>query len=297
VIALSSSFAVACPVDERSLAPIQVVIGSGGDFGEAGSGGDAGGAGSNGDAGRGEGGNDSGGGGSAANGGAQMAGSAGKGGSAGSGGSGASGGAGKGGSASGAGGVAGKGGSAGVCGTGGAPEPRCPDLDLNGVPDCDETIVENPTFDTDADAWQAEENVATAWENADAHDNDESGSLLVENQIEEDRDGGSMLGVRQCFEASAGVFYRFAVEVKVPESAPATQGGFQLLAYDGVACAGTVVKGVSSSLVRGSGWNVTELTYPAPEGTQSIALRLVSVKPYRESPVEVLFDNVLVRTD
>lgn len=287
VIAMSSSVAVACPVDERALQPIQVVPTTGGSSGNNASG--AGEAGASGDAGQGDGGAEAGGGGtsgSSASGGSANAGSAGKGGSSGSGGS-----------SSPAGGNAGKAGSAGVCGTGGVPEQPCPDLDVNGVLDCEETLAQNATFDANADAWQADPSVATGWENADAHDNEDSGALALENQNEDDRDGGTILGVRQCLEATAGVFYRVAVEVSVPETAPATQGGFQLIVYDEPACAGSIVTSVSSNLVRGSGWNATELTYPAPAETQSIALRLISAKPYREPPVEILFDNVLVRTD
>ena len=274
----------ACAVDDRSLQGIAVwVAGSAGEVGvgatsgEAGdAGGDSGGdAGASGSAGTGTGGTGAIGG--------TAGGSSGKAGSAGS---------------APIGGSGGKSGAGGVCGCGGeGSPPRCPDIDGNHVLDCDETLAKNGSFDDDVSNWMNDSGVASSWRDIDSHDGDDSGSLALEIQTVADQDGNVMLGTRQCFSAAGGAVYYYGVEISVPESAEDYRAGFQLLIHDSPACSGQPVDKVDSNYIEGSSWSVAQITYLTPTSTKSIALRLIAIKPFRAEPVNVRFDNVLVRTD
>jgi hypothetical protein len=171
---------------------------------------------------------------------------------------------------------------------------RCPDLDGNFVFDCDETIAKNYAFDQDTSDWSTETNLVVTWQPIDADSHSDSGSLSVQDTFTSDIDGSLMLGARQCIPVSEQATYAFAVEVSVPDGATGTTAGFQLLVYNDDNCMGSLVDIASSDVVRGSSWNVVALTKLTPKFAKSVVMRLVSLKPYREAPNGVLFDNVLV---
>jgi hypothetical protein len=174
---------------------------------------------------------------------------------------------------------------------------RCPDIDGNRVLDCDETLVENATFDRDTAGWLNEDDSELFWDDADAHEMGESGSLVVENRLSVEQDGLVLLGARQCVPLTGGAVYHLAAEISVHDDTSDTQGGLQLLLYDGPDCSGAIIAAVASSFLRASDWNVTSLTYVTPTETASAALRLVVMKPFDAPARRVAFDNVLLRTD
>jgi hypothetical protein len=193
---------------------------------------------------------------------------------------------------------------AGACGcsgtgSGGCAPGRCPDLDGNTVLDCDETMIKNPSFDGSMQTqnWVADSDLELRWHADDAHGYATSGSLIVENQAEYDQDNESMLGARQCVPVTAGAIYHFASEISVPDDAGEGRGGIQITVYDVPACVGDIVEAFTTNTVKGSAWKVTQVTYIAPPLAKSLAMRLVAVKPFRDPPLAVSFDNVLVRTE
>jgi hypothetical protein len=281
ILAFSGPFALClllagCPVDDRSLTGLRVSIiggapgddgGEGGDLGQAGAG-DSGGGGAE-SGGSGNAGSTSGSSGSA---GASLGGTAGSSGNGGSG-------------------LAPEGGSAGSS----VVEP-CPDLDRNLVADCEETIARNPAFDVDVESWSSETGLELSWSESDARDKDDSGALAVENQTVDSQSGTTMIGARQCFSVLGGAAVSVAAEVSVLDESAQAQGGFQLIPYQGPSCAGMALAPVSSNLVNGSEWSVAERTYITTLATRSVAVRLIALKPFSDPPVQVLFDNVLVKT-
>jgi len=197
------------------------------------------------------------------------------------------------------GGTSGSGGSCGCGGTSGgagAPDLRCPDLDGNGVLDCDETLVKNAAFDKDTVGWSIETGSELAWENEDGWDHDDSGALGVTNQVVETIEGNSLTGARQCFPVSGAAVYTFAVQISMPDYAGETKAGMQLNLFDNDACAGELLDHPTTNWVKGSAWNVAQITYLTPAKAKSAMLRLVAMKPFRQAPVAVLFDNVLGHT-
>jgi hypothetical protein len=291
---------VGCPVDERALAPLPGLVFVGGQAGELGeAGADSGGVGGThmggGDAGE------------AASGQAGEPGVAGRGGS-GHGGAGASGGGAGATQAGGAGRAAGNGGTSGgsgcgssnaVCagqgGSGGMVVGRCPDLDADGVLDCDESVIQNATFDLNPDGWVPESNLDLTWSDVDATGQKDSGSLGAANQFEADLEGTLMVGAHQCLANVGGAVYHYYLQASVPSDAGGTQAGFQVIYYDNVQCTGTMLDVAASNVVDGPGWELASLTYLTPFGAKSASVRIVVLKPYRQAPVTTLFDNVLVR--
>lgn len=267
----------ACPLDDRELR--QLELGQIGGVSGASTGGD-GGQSDGGDAG------------------SESGGSSARGGSSMQGGSGGTRGGGSG--SSGESGNAGTSASGGSSGEDGGPPTRCPDLDFNGVLDCEETLVPNGNFESMALPWIAETEVVADWEDSDAHDVMDSGSLGVENQKNVDMAGPTMLGVRWCVSVNGSSVYRFAVEAMVPEEAENAQAGIQLIFHDGPLCTGNqpdLPKTSLSFITSGQGWRVAEITQLMAAEVKSVVVKLVSMKPFRDPPSRVFFDNILVKEE
>jgi len=195
------------------------------------------------------------------------------------------------------GGSGGSSGSGGTLGNAGAPaEGRCPDLDQNGVLDCDETVVKNASFDKDTAGWSLETGAELDWEDHDGWDHDDSGSLGVTNQVVETMDGNALTGARQCIPITGGTVYAFAAQISMPDYAGETVAGIQLNLFDSPGCTGTLLDHPETNWVKGSTWNVVQYTYLTQPTAVSAMVRLVAKKPFRQTPVAVLFDNVLFHT-
>jgi hypothetical protein len=167
---------------------------------------------------------------------------------------------------------------------------------VNGVLDCDETLAINPDFDSDVLPWIGETGIVLDMHETDAHGVTGSGALSVENQTDVDQSGSSLLAARQCVPILGGAVYNFAVEVSVPAESTNAQGGLILFFYDGAACTGNLTDSpITSNFVSVSEWTVAQKTYLTPASTESVMVRLVSQKMFRDPPRKVLYDNVLVR--
>jgi len=207
-----------------------------------------------------------------------------------------------GGHASGAGGIAGTG-TGGMCPSdlqnadAGENGGGCPDLDRDCVSDCEETLVENASFNRDTTGWFPDDNLNVGWSTNDTIGHPSSGVLGAENLFTADQEGSLMLGASQCVSIIGGLNYVFLAQVSVPSDAGDTDAGFQLLFYDTAQCTGERIDVTVSTLVNKSVWQVVSLAYRAPLAAKSVAMRLVVRKPYRQAPAAVLFDNVLVRPE
>ena len=195
----------------------------------------------------------------------------------------------------------GAGGSAGASSTGeagGTGDPGCPDLDDNHVADCDETLVDNASFDANLNGWHEETNALANWEHEDALDHDASGSATITNRtVYEDREGQVMRGLWQCIPANPGTAYQMLTQVRITGEEGQGWGGLNLWFYDGADCTGTVVTASTPLLGTTADWSLTETRAEAPENTQSMLVRLVVNKPYSAPAIAIDFDNVLIRED
>jgi hypothetical protein len=215
---------------------------------------------------------------------------------------GAGGGAGTGG---GAGGVPGTGGAAGhamggASGSGGASGATCPDLDADGVPDCRQTLVQNPGFDSTTAAWSPEAKSTAGWTSSDGTGNSASGAIAVTNvdtNLNDAPYGTTISGAFQCLTVAVGSCYQIDVQAFLPPGQGSGAAGFVLDEHITADCSqAPATSFISPQVVTPGSWQtISGTTTQIPLGVGSVAVRLVAVKPVAQPSQEALFDNVLVR--
>jgi hypothetical protein len=199
----------------------------------------------------------------------------------------------------------GTGGAAGPGGAGDGAAAGCPDLDRDGIPDCEQTLLANPSFDSSTSGWTAGPGSGASWTSLDGVGNPASGALVVTNRDTNPRDatnGAISAGAFQCIPVTTGVDYTVSVQVYLPAGQGAGWAGFVLDDYFSPDCSGSPVTlpflsaQVTAGVVGQVRWQaVSGTTTQTPLGVRSRAVRLVVVKPTAQISLEARFDNVLVR--
>lgn len=200
------------------------------------------------------------------------------------------------------GGDGGDGGSPGVSLPDGATPPisdggsGCAHVDAMGLPDCSQTLVTNADFNQNVSGWAPDPGSKATWTSLDSQNAKSSGSLLVENDNEEDLDGMTVEGVGQCIAVTPGTTYDFAASIVVPKGQDYGSGQISAWFYDKPTCAGFVdqayaVAGADST----AQWTAVSGSLIAPMTAQSVMVRLVAQKPFREPKFQAQFDAVRVR--
>lgn len=173
-----------------------------------------------------------------------------------------------------------------------------------------ESLAENPGFAKDADGWQEEPySIKLAWDENDADGTDGSGSLLVTNTMPGYTDGIAPGGGMQCLEAVPGATYLMAADVFVPEGQGQSavegegpfegQAGLSLLFWKGKDCndINPTLGNAQSNLVKDPGkWQHVEGVAIAPEGVESLSIRVLTIKSFKELRFSARFDNVLLQS-
>lgn len=195
-------------------------------------------------------------------------------------------------------------GMAGAAGSGGAsPGVRCPNINLNALPDCEETLVQNPTFETDDKLWQSDPNINLRWESAiDATNNTPSGSMSVELNLSNTNNSGTVTqSAWQCLPVVAGTRYDSGANAFIAGGQGEGMAGLTLWFYDGADCAPdpSNPNGIGLLSTRQSlkdavdQWLTVSLQATAPNGAKSVRVLLTVQKPWPQPALSVLFDNVL----
>jgi hypothetical protein len=188
--------------------------------------------------------------------------------------------------------------SGGTGGSGGGEPGDCPDLDRNAVADCEETLVLNPGFKSDASGWDEGADVLVHWDGSDGMDSGVSGSISVNNTASiEGRDVPAVRGVQQCIVASGGERYLFLTQVRVESGQSQGWGGINVWFFDQPGCKGDFTSTLTPLLGTTLGWSHTQVIAEAPSTARSMLVRLVVTKYFSAPPFAVEFDNVLVRPE
>jgi hypothetical protein len=202
-----------------------------------------------------------------------------------------------------------------------APLPVC---DYSGAVQAGcETLVSNPGFTKDISSWNPEDSsVNMKWTENDATSNKASGSLSVVNTLSGAADGIAARGAAQCLPTSKGKAYGFAGDMFIPDGQGAgldggvdggPDGGLDASIYTGVydataglsvifytseQCDGYTLANATSSLADMPGsWVHREGHAIAPDGANSMSVRLVTFKNFREFTFQAWFDNVLIQEE
>lgn len=187
------------------------------------------------------------------------------------------------------------------------PLPRCTYV-ANDVDAGCETLVKNPGFERNVASWSAEPVAVTeGWSNSDASDDPKSGSLVVMNlnysSDESAKDGTNGGGARQCITVTSGRTYDMAADIFIPMGQGAGfEGNYVSIAtlgvffYEDATCSGRTQKNFNLDLVEQTDeWVHVVGSTIAPKESQSMAVRLATLKPFRQVMFEARFDNVFVQ--
>jgi len=156
--------------------------------------------------------------------------------------------------------------------------------------------------------WTAEDvGLSEGWLNVDANGDRGSGSLVVTNlnfKSDDSAKGGTAGGgARQCISVISGMTYDLAADIFIPSGqGMGFQGDYTSVAalsvffYPDAACALQTEGNFTSDAVQDNNeWVHVEGSTTAPKDAQAMAVRLATLKPFRQYTFEAHFDNVFVR--
>jgi hypothetical protein len=177
-----------------------------------------------------------------------------------------------------------------------APAASCPDLDHNQTPDCQESLVMNPDLDSGLTGWVNDTLSSQRWvSDRDAQNNAASGALAVTNTTVVDANGSTMSGAQQCVAVTAGG-YRLIAEAFIAVGQGAGGASINVQFFDSADCTGGIRAPITTpEITETGGWRRIDGIVTAPGGAHSARIKLAVVKGFRAQPLEVLFDNVLLR--
>jgi hypothetical protein len=168
----------------------------------------------------------------------------------------------------------------------------CADLDTDGVPDCQVTLVQNATFTSDTSDWVPDANTELDWDSKNALDDQPSGSAKLTSKT-------PRASASQCVAVGADLFiiaYANAFVTASAEGGTPAQPELEVSIFDTDDCTGpgTILfdapptDGVDTWTVIQAG-NITSAT------TQSASIALVALAG-SNSEALAYFDNVMLKT-
>jgi hypothetical protein len=167
----------------------------------------------------------------------------------------------------------------------------CADLDTDGVPDCQVTLVQNPSFTSDTSDWVADSNTTLTWDMKNALDDLPSGSAKLSTTTP--RGSASQcvpLSGQQLVIAYADAF----VETNDATGTPA-QASLEISFFDAGDCQGASARYFDtppSSVL--DAWTVIQAGNTSSSTTQSVSIALVA-QSGSGSSVNAYFDNVMLK--
>lgn len=188
-------------------------------------------------------------------------------------------------------------GAAGMGGSGGAPfVSPCGDLNGNRVDDCEETLVKNSRFNSEAANWDPENNLEQHWDPTNATGGSGSGALLVSNNnVIAGLGLNTARASRQCLYAWGGQQFDVAARVLVKSGQGKGEAAVNVVFYAGDNCTGDVVDGATVGAVsQVDTWQAVAGRIAVPAASRSMYVRLLATKPYSQASLQALFDDVLV---
>ena len=177
-------------------------------------------------------------------------------------------------------------------GQGGSGIGPCGDGDHNGIDDCAESLVQNPSFDSNVTPWTSGE-----WNASNAGAASSSGSLLVVNDLPVIADTGfNLKAAEQCVQVTGDFMYRVAARVMIPPAQGAGFAGINLWIFANDGCQGTYVTGLSPALTQTTNaWTQLDAEFKMPTAARSMVVRLAATRPFAQEKLRVLFDDIVVK--
>jgi hypothetical protein len=175
----------------------------------------------------------------------------------------------------------------------------CIDLDEDGISDCDETLVQNATFNTDVDAWHADGSAELTWDERNAADDLPSGSAQLDatGTAASGAEGSATQSASQCSKVTGKHLITVYANTFV-DSDRLGLARIDVHFFDTHACTGdyTTTFSTPQPLDAASGkWLALKAGSVSGVDTKSVRVRLVVSRPLSEASVQARFDNVLLK--
>jgi len=168
----------------------------------------------------------------------------------------------------------------------------------SGVDDCGDTLLVNADFNRSLAGWVSGDAFGTiAWDPHDSQSARASGSVAVTNNYDVPDDGECTAVAAQCVPATPGARYAFGADVFIPRGQDYGAAALDVVFYDQEGCTGASQAAYTAATTDVVGrW----VRLPEPSAvwawttSKSMSVRLGAQKPFRNGPVEILFDAVRV---
>jgi len=160
------------------------------------------------------------------------------------------------------------------------------------------SLVVNPDFATSGSSWSPDFSMLASWTGAkDGNGDASSGALLVTNVVVADVDGTTQGGARQCVPVRPAIALSLSTQVFIPGGQNSTgSAGVEIDFYPTGDCTGPISGQFTSALIADTDtWKTIQGGTATPANAQTMAVRLVISKPFRNMALGAYFDNVLVK--
>lgn len=187
-----------------------------------------------------------------------------------------------------------EGGAAGDQGTDGEGLVEgCADLDTDGVPDCEVTLAQNPTFTSDVEGWKALGEAELNWQAENAFGDHPSGSAELTTDTE------MRASAYQCvpLEGAALVIAYASTFVDPGDDAEQpSKAELEVTFFRGEGCSGASdgYFVTPPSTVTGA-WTTVQAGNVSKDTTLSASIELVGLKSASAATLSIYFDNVMVK--
>jgi hypothetical protein len=168
----------------------------------------------------------------------------------------------------------------------------CADLDTDGVADCKTTLVKNASFKSDVSAWTAPTDVELAWDAKNALEDLPSGSARLKGT-------GARANAAQCVPVDGKrlvIAYADAFVTATADDVEFGQAELEVSFFETTDCSGDragFFETPASTVINS--WTVVQAGAPSLDGTRSVSLALVGLKPATNPSIQVYFDNVMLQ--
>jgi hypothetical protein len=168
----------------------------------------------------------------------------------------------------------------------------CADLDTDGVADCKATLLTNPSFSSDTTDWQADAEVALSWDPKNALPDAPSGSARLEASVPRAR-------ATQCVameEKQLVIAYANAFVASPANDDEPGQAELEVSFFPSQDCTGDRAAFFETPPSKEvDTWSVVQAGQISVDGTHSVSIALVGLKPASAAAIEVYFDNVMLK--
>jgi hypothetical protein len=168
----------------------------------------------------------------------------------------------------------------------------CADLDTDGVGDCTVTLVKTPTFTENVSGWAAMGDATLAWDVKNALRDAPSGSAKLSAV-------SSRAAAQQCLPLDGRklvIAYANAFVAEASDDEHPLQAQLAVSFYAEASCAGEATGFFETPPSTASAtWITVQAGGLSDEGSRSMSISLVGVKPSAEAKLEAYFDNIMLK--